>query len=152
MPAWLEPGTSPLVESTRTVQPGSLPKLPGTRKGNIVTELEHHKPENAAPCGCFSVPRRFLVIHQELGIDENFASISLLTCSVCGQRWLEYFYELESFTASGRWYLGAISPEQASHLTADNAGATLETLDWYFYGGSYYGGRSGKTSGRMNVP
>ena len=82
-------------------------------------------------------------------MDENFAEVSLLICPVCGQRWLRYFYEVEAFTASGRWYLGAIDAEQASLLTAENAKATLENSSWYFYGGSYYGGRSGRGSGRI---
>ncbi len=56
--------------------------------------------------------------------------------------WLSYLYEMEAFTAWGRWYLGAISAEQASNLTVENAKATLERLSWYFYGGSYYGGRA----------
>ena len=80
-------------------------------------------------------------------MDDNFAEVSLLVCPVCGQRWLRYFYEVEAFTASGRWYLGAITPEQAHFVTSRNAKAKLENLGWYFYGGSYYGGRSGKSSG-----
>jgi hypothetical protein len=86
---------------------------------------------------------------KELGMDANFAEVSLLTCSVCGQHWLRYFIEFEAFTASGRWYLGAITAEQASSLTAQNAKSTLENLSWYFYGGSYYRGRIGRTSGRI---
>lgn len=80
-------------------------------------------------------------------MDGNFAEISLLVCSVCGQHWLRYFYEIEAFTASGRWYLGTIDRQQASHLTAQNAKAVLESLRWYFFGGSYYGGQVGKSSG-----
>ena len=82
-------------------------------------------------------------------MDYYFAEVSLWICSACGQKWVRYFYELEAFTASGRWYLGAIHPEQGSFLTADNAARILESLDWYFYGGSYYGGRSGRTSGKI---
>jgi len=84
-------------------------------------------------------------------MDGNFAEVSILVCSLCGQRWLRYFYELEAFTASGRWYLGAITAEQASLLTAENAKATLEGLSWYFYGGSYYGGKSGRASGKISL-
>ena len=110
---------------------------------------DHHRPEQAASCGCFTAPYQFLVNGKELGMDDNFAEVSLLICSVCGQRWLRYFYEVEAFTASGRWYLGAINAEQASLLRAEEAKATLEGLSWYFYGGSYYGGRSGRASGRI---
>ncbi len=84
-------------------------------------------------------------------MEENFAEVSLLTCPLCGQKWLKFFYELEVFTASGRWYLGAIPSEQAMILTAENAKNTLEKLNWYFYGGSYFGGRIGKASGKINL-
>jgi hypothetical protein len=85
-------------------------------------------------------------------MDRNYAEITLLACPVCGQHWLLYLFELEAFTASGQWYLGAVNPEQAARLTASQAQAVLEGLDWYFYGGSYFGGRSGKTSGLLRVP
>ena len=82
-------------------------------------------------------------------MDANFAEVSILVCPACGQRWLKYFYELEAFTASGRWYLGAITTEQAASLTAEDAKAALEGLSWYFYGGSYFGGQNGRTAGRI---
>ena len=114
-----------------------------------MAEEEPHQPEQDASCGCFTAPNHFLVIDKELGMDGRFAQVSLLVCSNCGQQWLRYFYEVEAFSASGRWYLGAITPEQASVLTAENAKATLDGLIWYFYGGSYYGGRSGRASGTI---
>lgn len=82
-------------------------------------------------------------------MDEHFASVSMLICPDCGQNWLRYFYEVEAFTASGRWYLGALHAEQASRVTAGTAKATLEGLGWYFYGGSYYKGQSGRASGKL---
>ena len=100
-------------------------------------------------CGCLTVPDKFLIIDKELGMDENFAEVSLWVCSNCGRRWLRYFYEVEAFQYSGRWYLGAIPEEGASNLTASRAKAVLEGLSWYYYGGSYYGGRSGITSGNI---
>ncbi|HSF81872.1 MAG TPA: hypothetical protein VLA49_11600 [Anaerolineales bacterium] len=118
-------------------------------QGNFMAEEAHHRPEQTASCGCFITPQHFLVVAKELGMDGNFAEISLLTCSLCGQQWLRYFYEVEAFTASGRWYLGAINAEQTLFLTAENAKAVLESLSWYFYGGSYYGGRSGKALGAI---
>ena len=112
-------------------------------------EDDPHQPKQTASCGCFTTPYNFLVDEKELGMDDNYATVSLLICPVCGQPWLRYFYEIEAFTASGRWYLGAITTEQASSMTVANAKATLESLGWYFYGGSYYHGRSGKTSGKI---
>ena len=82
-------------------------------------------------------------------MDKNYAEVSISICQSCGQHWLRYFYEQEAFTASGRWYLGALTPERLSALTADNAKSFFEGLDWYFYGGSYYDGQIGKTSGKI---
>jgi len=124
-------------------------KILGVMRLSVVVDKDHHQPEQAASCECFTAPYRLLVIDKELGMDGSFAEVSLLTCSVCGQHWLRYFYEIEAFTASGRWYLGTIDAEQASRLTAENSKATLESLVWYFYGGSYFGGRSGKSSGEI---
>lgn len=114
-----------------------------------MAENDHPLPEQTAPCGCFASPSYSLVTTKVLGMDAIYAEISLLICPVCGQNWLRYFFELEAFTASGRWYLGAIQPEQAACLTAEHARVALEGLSWYFYGGSYFGGRSGRRSGRI---
>jgi hypothetical protein len=114
-----------------------------------VAEAENNQPEPATLCGCFNGANKGLVKHKYLGMDEHYAEITLLACPACGQLWLRYHFEIEAFTGSGRWYLGAIEATQATHLTAENAKRMLENLGWYFYGGSYYGGRSGKASGRI---
>jgi hypothetical protein len=88
----------------------------------------------------------------ELGFDERYGQITVLACPKCGQFWLKYFYENEGFTASERWYLGAISADQFSSLTVENAILTLEKLDWYFVGGSYFGGQVSKGSGKIFLP
>ena len=106
-------------------------------------------PEQSASCVCFSQPHSTLRYEKELGMDEHYAEVSLLACTLCGQLWLKYLYEMEAFTASGRWYLGAIDEEQASHMTAEGAKVALEAMSWYFYGGSFFGGKSGKTSGKI---
>ena len=100
---------------------------------------------------CFTLSESSLQTVRELGMDENYAQVTLLECSICGQLWVRYHYELEAITASGRWYLGAITSGQASNLTAENAKEMLESLDWYIYGGSYYGGRIGRASGRIYI-
>ncbi|HUE82841.1 MAG TPA: hypothetical protein VMM84_12080 [Pyrinomonadaceae bacterium] len=82
-------------------------------------------------------------------MDRCYAEVSVLVCRSCGQHWLRYFYEHEAFTGSGRWYLGAITPEQLSALTADAAKSLLEGLDWYYR--SAYGGGSRKTSGEITL-
>jgi hypothetical protein len=102
-------------------------------------------------CRCFHAPYDQLKLADELGMDERYAQVSLLVCPHCGQHWLRYLYELEAITASGRWYLSAITSQQTSSMTAQKAKATLEALGWYFYGGSYYGGRQGRTQGLIRV-
>jgi hypothetical protein len=100
-------------------------------------------------CGCFVAPTKPLICAKDLGLDSRFAEVTVLVCKECGQYWLRYFYEVEAFTGSGRWYLGAVMPEQASVLVVEQAKEMLENLDWYYYGGSYYEGRSGRTSGKI---
>jgi hypothetical protein len=102
-------------------------------------------------CECLAGPPRRLTSVRELGPDGRLAEVSLHVCRVCGRHWLRYLYEVEAFKGSGRWYLGAVSPEQASNLTAGEAKSMLESLDWYYYGGSYYDGRTGRTSGTITL-
>jgi hypothetical protein len=113
--------------------------------------VEYNKPESdpATLCECLTNPQRELAIRRELGMDDRLAEVALLACPDCGQWWLRYFYEIEAFPASGRWYLAAVTPQQAINLTAENAKATLAGLSWYFYGGSYFRGRSGRISGPL---
>jgi hypothetical protein len=101
------------------------------------------------PCECFDVPYAHLGSARELGMDRVFAEVSVLICRNCGQHWLRYFYEVEAFTGSGRWYLGAITPGQLSALSPENAKTMMEGLGWYFYGGSYFEGQSGKRLGEL---
>ena len=100
-------------------------------------------------CDCFVAPQDHLIDFRELGMDSRLAEVSILVCRDCGRHWLRYFYEVEAFTASGRWYLGPITAEQSVALSAEDAKSILEGLSWYYYGGSYFYGRTGKTSGRI---
>lgn len=114
------------------------------------TPQEHENPPLPSnPCPCFAAPLRDLTAARELGMDRRMAEVSVLTCPKCGQLWLRYFYEVEAFTGSGRWYLGPLTPEQSALLTPEQAKSVLESLDWYFYGGSYYRGQIGKSSGDL---
>lgn len=103
--------------------------------------------ESRESCNCLVAPQDHLIVSRELGMDNRFAEVSVLVCRECGRYWLRYFYEVEAFTASARWYLGPITAEQSSALSAEDARSLLEGLNWYYYGGSYFYGRSGKTSG-----
>lgn len=93
-------------------------------------------------CGCMTPPfnyRDFETDH--LGTDHaaaRCADVSIDSCRRCGQRFLHYHFEFEAFSRSGRWYRGAITPEQAERVTPATALAVLSSLSWYFYGGSYY--------------
>jgi hypothetical protein len=102
-----------------------------------------------AACACFAAPPTRLISISDLGLDSRLAEVAVLICQDCGQHWLRYFYEVEAFTGSGRWYLGAISPKQLATLTREQAKSMLESLNWYYYGGSYYEGRNGRTSGNI---
>lgn len=86
-----------------------------------------------------------------IALADRFAEISVFQCRDCGRHWLRYFYEVEAFTRSGRWYLGCVTPEQFAGLTVENAKGVMEALDWYLYGGSYYNGLMGKTSGEIQL-
>lgn len=114
-------------------------------------EVGNERPDSDESCACFQDPYETLSNDRELGTDDSFAEVSVLVCRGCGQHWLRYFYEHEAFTASGRWYLGAITPRQLSALTAEDAKSLLGRLDWYYYGGSHYGGRRGKASGEITL-
>ena len=102
-------------------------------------------------CGCLESPIGRGMHVKELGMDSRFAEVSVFQCRDCGRHWLRYFYEVEAFTRSGRWYLGCVTPEQFDGLTVENAKGVMEALDWYLYGGSYYDGLTGRTSGEINL-
>jgi hypothetical protein len=117
--------------------------------GGNVEAPENSQPGPRESCTCFTASSTHLIVVNELGLDAQLAEVSVLICRDCGQHWLKYFYEVEAFTGSGRWYLGAITLEQFATLTIEQAKSTLERLSWYYYGGSYYDGRNGRTSGTI---
>ncbi len=103
----------------------------------------------AMTCSCPLQEPEKLGLEMELGMDENFAEISLHSCPFCGQNWLRCFYENEGFARSGRWYLGAIADRDAVNLQAGLAKEMLEGLDFYFVGGSYFDGQTSRSSGAI---
>jgi hypothetical protein len=103
-------------------------------------------------CACLTTPSvQTLVIFQELGYDSQYGEASLLVCAACGQFWLRYLYENEGFSRSGRWYMGPVAFGQINGITGENAKETLEGLEWYFFGGSYFGGKTGRSSGFIHL-
>lgn len=100
-------------------------------------------------CACLDTPRK-LPVARYLGMDAHYGEAALHLCPDCGRYWLHYFYEVEAFSGSGRWYFGILAPEQAETISAEEASSALEALEWYFYGGSYFG-KSGRSSGPINL-
>ncbi len=98
-------------------------------------------------CDCSDDNISKAVTERQLGTDRVFGEVSVKRCRVCGRYWLRYFYENEGFTGSGRWFMGEISSDDVAAVTADDALALFEKMDSYHFGGSYFGGRTGTTSG-----
>ena len=129
------------------------PSLPGYRRFYVAdpfgNRLEFLEPLVARECGCFAAPLPPQPHARELGMDARFAEVSVRICPTCGQPWLRYFQEVEAFTGSGRWFLGPITPTQAEEMTPAAAQAVLESLPWYFQGGTYFQGVEGRGSGPL---
>jgi len=70
--------------------------------------------------------------------------IDLWRCMECHRYWLRFSQVDESSPSYGKWYRGAIEPDQAVDLTEEDARALLSSLPWHFYGGPYY-----RTSGEF---
>ncbi|GAB4578968.1 MAG: hypothetical protein Fur0022_17050 [Anaerolineales bacterium] len=86
-----------------------------------------------------------------IGVDTTFGrfgEVTVLQCLRCAQYWLKYFVQYEHRRASGRWYMGLLSPDDIDTLTPENAPAYLQSLDWLHFGGSYFGftGKRARTS------
>ena len=77
-----------------------------------------------------------------LGVDETdsrYGDVHANKCKKCGQIWLRYTIEYESYTGSGRWYQGPISQKDLKRMTPSKAVDYLSNLDWCFAGGTYFG-------------
>lgn len=142
-------GVRPELESWVLKQAVDSIELLGKGMNTPLDNENNSKPDQ--DCTCLAAPYGQLVCYQELGMDDHYAEVSLLVCPICGRSWLRYFFEIEAFAGSGRWYLGEITAGQVKHLKAENAKETLEGLNWYFSGGSYFGGRISKSSGRIMI-
>ena len=106
-------------------------------------------------CRCMTPPFDFKDYDCELlGIDETnarFGQVSVQTCQACGRKWVHYFVEYEAFSNSGRWYRGPVTPEMQLSLRPESAVALLESLAWYFDGGSYFETTGRQGSGQVQV-
>ena len=91
---------------------------------------------------------------RSVGVDETngrFGEVSVDTCKVCGQMWLHYLVEYESFSESGRWYRGPVTPEMVESLRPEQAPELLASLPWRFSGGSYFRSQGQKGTGPIIV-
>lgn len=105
----------------------------------------------AETCSCLDSPSKALELERTLGMDERFGEVTVLRCLRCRRPWLRYHYENEAFSRSGRWFLGRIEPSEVDGISADVARSFFAQMPWYFFGGSYYDGREGRTSGPLDV-
>jgi len=101
-------------------------------------------------CRCMTPPFDFLDYDsQSLGVDETngrFGEVTIETCKACGSKWLHYSVEYPSFSESGRWYRGLVTPEIFKLITPERAPELLASLPWHFSGGSYF-----RTTGRRGT-
>lgn len=93
-------------------------------------------------CPCFKPPFNQNDFKSTvIGIDKTdgrFADITCDECLICGELWIHYFYEIEAFKNSGRWYRGLITHKQLNNINPGNTIQFLDSLDWHFAGGSYF--------------
>lgn len=108
------------------------------------------------PCPCLDAPLasdRYEVIAR-LAVDTahgRYGEVTIKRCRHCGRRWLHYRVEYEAFPGSGRYFMGLIAPRSGETLTPEAAVPYLNGLDWHLYGGSYSGGRAGRSCGKVQV-
>jgi hypothetical protein len=97
--------------------------------------------ENSTACPCLGAETHFCGFDKKaIGVDKNYGEVTLWTCRTCHRQWLHYLIEYEYLTGSGRMFTGVISSKAVAGLTAENAVAQFEQMDWYFRGGSAFGG------------
>lgn len=106
-------------------------------------------------CGCLTPPFSYLDYDSEsLGTDPTngrYGQVTVETCKACGSKWLRYLVEYESFSESGRWYRGLVTPAMVESLTPEQAPGLLASLSWHFYGGSYFRTTGRRGSGPIRV-
>jgi len=110
----------------------------------------HASRQNPQECPCLSGDTSYQDFeNRRVGVDRNLGEVTVSQCKRCGQFWLHYLMEYEYLTAAGRWFRGPITPKIAASVTAASATKVLEELDWYFRGGSAFGGIFRTSPGRL---
>lgn len=64
-------------------------------------------------------------------LDSHYGEVHVCKCSLCGARWLHYFYEHEAFTNSQRYYAGFLGNEVEPE--PDEAVNVINRLNPRFY-------------------
>lgn len=82
-----------------------------------------------------------------IGVDDHHAEVTVSTCTGCGANWLEYFFE--DHHDNGSRYRGLISTSVADQVTTQNAAEFIAQLPWYWLGGTYYFGKTSRSSGAV---
>ncbi len=107
-------------------------------------------PESARACPCLEGDAYYQNFDERsLGVDRDFGEVSVQRCKRCGRLWLHYLIEFEYLPRSGRWFRGVIAPEIAASMSSEKAVEVLGQLDWYYRGGSTFGGKVFKTRGPL---
>jgi hypothetical protein len=89
----------------------------------------------------------------DLGEDETnpyCEKVTIETCKTCGKKWLHYLVENPFFSRSGRWYRGLITEQVAQSIRPESAVSLLESLEWYFRGGSFYNSTGERSCGTIH--
>ena len=81
----------------------------------------------------------------------RFGEVSIEKCIHCDTLWLNYLIELEFFSNSGRWFRGRIETCDVNTITVLNALDYLRSLDWHFYGGSYYNSTGKRVNSKLSI-
>ena len=107
----------------------------------------HASGQNPQECPCLLGDTFYQDFEERsVGVDRDFGEVTVSRCKRCGQLWLHYLMEYEYLTGAGRWFRGPITPKVAASVTSTNATKVLESLEWYFRGGSAFGGKVIRTS------
>lgn len=101
------------------------------------------------PCPCHQAEWQGRPAHvtRHLGTDGAQAEVTVETCTCCGATWLEYFFE--DHYDNGSRCRGLVSAALTREVTAQSAAALLGELPWYWLGGTYYFGKTSRSSGAV---
>ena len=103
-------------------------------------------------CTCEQPPFHYLnFAREEIGEDHYGAEVAIETCRECNRMWLVYLIEEPHYTKSGRWWRVPITPLERINFQPQAARQFIESKDWCYIGGSFYGSPGQKKTGRIVV-